>query len=139
MVRWRTRLNRISTLIGDLFFSIISVLVLFYFAQKANYLELRFYLFGGSLLGLLLYLRFISNQVKWFINKILSLIVVIFKTSFCMLATLVTGIGRLLTYIMSFPYGILRWMALLFFRMGEAVGKDKLSRVRIRTSKTPRE
>jgi len=139
MVRWRTGLSRISTLIGDLFFSIISVLVLFYFAQKANYLELRFYLFGGSLLGLLIYLRFISNYVKWLINKILSMIVFAFSSLFCALASLVAGAGSLLTYMMSFPYGILRWMALLFFRMGEAVRKNTLSKLRIRIGKTPRE
>ncbi len=139
MVRWRTGLNRISTLIGDLFFSIFSVFVIFYFAQKANYLELRFYLFGGSLLGLLLYLRFISRQVKQLINKILSMIVFIFRTLFSTLASLVTGLNRLLTYTMSFPYRILRWVALLFFRMGQAIGKDILSRVTLKIGKTPRE
>lgn len=139
MVRWRTGLNRISTLIGDLFFSIFSVFVIFYFAQKANYLELRFYLFGGSLLGLLLYLRFISSQVKQLINKILSMIVFIFRTLSYTLASLVTGVNRLLTYTMSFPYRILRWVALLFFRMGQAIGKDILSRVTLRIGKTPRE
>ena len=139
MVRWRIGLNRISTLIGDLFFSVFSVFVLFYFAQMANYLELRLYLFAGSLFGLLLYLRFISNQVKRLINKILSMIVFIFKTLFYTLASLVTGVSRLLTCMMSFPYRILRWIALLFFRMGQAIGKDTLSRVTLRIGKTPRE
>lgn len=88
---------------------------------------------------MLLYLRFISNQVKWFINKLLSMIVLTFNTFFQTVALLVTGVGRLIAYIMSFPYGILRWLALLLFRIGEAVGKDTISRVRPRISKTPRE
>ncbi|KUO60524.1 MAG: hypothetical protein APF84_06620 [Gracilibacter sp. BRH_c7a] len=139
MVRWRIGLNRISTLIGDLFFSIIALLVLFYFAQTANYLELRFYLFGGSLLGLLLYLRFISRQVKWTINKILSLIAMIFESLFKAIGSIITGVARLLTCLMSFPYGVLRWLALLFFRIVEAMGKDTYSKVRTRIGKTPRE
>ena len=139
ILRWRIGLSRISTFLGDLFFSIIAIVVLFYFAQKANYLEWRFYLFGGSLFGLLLYIRFISRQFKWFINKILNIIVALINVIVGLITSFFMGIARLLTYLMSFPYRILRWMGLLFFRIGEAVAKDTLARLKSRIGKIPRE
>lgn len=139
ILRWRMSLNRVSTLLGDLFFSVISVVVIFYFAQKANYLEFRFYLFGGSLLGLLLYLRFISKYVKWFFNKVLNIIgkMIIFSAN--MVVLLFKSIANLLTYLMSFPYRVLRWLALLLFRMLEAVAGNTLFKVKLKISKRPKE
>ena len=139
MLRWRIGLSRISTLIGDLFFSIISVFVIFYFAQKANYLELRFYLFGGSLLGLLVYISYISKYVKRLINMILNIVSYLANRIYSLLRSLFGGAGSLLSYLMGFPYAILRWLGLLLFRMGEAIGKEAYSRAKVRIGRYPRE
>ena len=63
----------------------------------------------------------------------------IFESLFKAIGSIITGVARLLTCLMSFPYGVLRWLALLFFRIVEAMGKDTYSKVRTRIGKTPRE
>ena len=139
IVRWRIGLSRMLTLIGDLFFSVMAVMVVFYFAQKANYLELRFYLFAGSFLGLMLYLRLISKYFKRILTAIIDIIANSFNTLVFAITTFFKSIIAIIAYIMSFPYGMLRWLGLLLFRMGEAVSKDTYTRVRTRTRRPPPE
>lgn len=138
MIRWRIGLSRISTLIGDLFFSIITVLVIFYFAQRANYLDLRFYLFAGSLLGLLIYIRYISRYIKRIINMVFDLISYIVNTLVGMVQSIFYGAGRFLAFLMSFPYRILRWLGLLCFRIGEAFGKEAYLKAKMKIGKIPK-
>ncbi len=131
--------NKVLTFMGDLFFSIIALLVIYYFAQMANYLELRFYMFLGSLLGLLFYLRFQSNSSKRLFDFILRT-VLYFKTILVILImNTVKAIIRILTLFMSIPYGLLNWFALLLFRFGQALGKESVTKVKGRITKTPRQ
>mgnify|MGYP002407748843 CR=1 FL=1 len=138
-VRWYIGLNRVLTFIGDLAFSFIALLLIYYFAQKANYLELRFYLFGGTLLGLLIYLRFFSPASKKLFRKILKLLTGYKNLVVGLIAIFFKGIARILTLLMSIPYGLLCWFSLLIFRMGEALGKESVTKVKARITKIPRQ
>jgi hypothetical protein len=124
---------------GDLLFSFIALLLIYYFAQKANYLELRFYLFGGALLGLLIYLRFFSLVSQRIFRIILKLLISYKNLVIGLITMVLKGIVRILTLLMSIPYGLLRWFSLLLFRMGEALGKESMTKVKARITKTPRQ
>jgi len=139
IVRWQLGLNRFLTFIGDILFSCGAALIIFYFAQKANYLEFRFYLFLGPLLGLLLYLRILSLPVKklfiYFLKGLAAL-----KNLLKRIVTLFyTAIARLLTMFMSVPYGLLRWFALLLFRFLEALWQELKTGLKLKLSKRPKE
>jgi spore cortex biosynthesis protein YabQ len=138
LVRWRLRLSKVLTFITDLLFSFASLLVIFYFAQKANFLELRFYLFGGCFLGLILYLRFISPASQSVFNIILSLIAGFKKIVYRGIRSFFHACFTILALFMSIPYGILRWFSLLIFRVGEALGKESATKVKTRITKFPR-
>ena len=116
-----------------------ALLILYELAQKANYLEWRFYLFVGSLIGLMLYLFFFSR----FITKIFKTIIELFIRSIEFVINLfkcvIHAIIDLLALLMSVPYGILRWFGLLLFRMSESLGKDSVTKVRGRIYKNPKE
>lgn len=130
MIRWKFRLNKTLTFLGDICFSLLSALILFSFAQKANYLELRFYLFGGALLGLLLYLRLFSKPVKKLLGGLFQLLSRIKKLIVAALGTLFQSIASFLKALMRLPYGSLEWLALLFYRMIEALGREGIRQVR---------
>lgn len=121
IIRWQLGLNRVLTFIGDLLFSFIAILIIFYFAQKANYLEMRFYLFGGALLGLLIYLQFWSSASKKLFKAVLRVITNLKNLLVGIILFICKSLVRFLTLLMSVPYGLLRWFALLLFRMGEAL------------------
>lgn len=139
ILRWRIGLNRFLTFLGDLLFSLLALFIIFAFAQKANYLELRFYLFGGSLLGLLLYLKFVSKITKTIINGIISFIVGTRNFILGMIAAFCRSSIDFLTLLMSIPYGLLRWLSILLYRIGEAFGKESITKIKNRIPKTPRE
>lgn len=139
IIRWHFGINKILTFIGDLLFSLIALLVVFHFAQKANYLELRFYLFGGTLIGLLLYLRLFSPASKRLFKGLLRFLTGFKNLVIGIIATFFKGIIRVLTTLMSIPYGILRWFSILLFRFGEAIGKESVTKVKGKITKTPRE
>lgn len=139
IVRWRMGFSKVLTFIGDLFFSIISLLVIYYCAQMANYLELRFYLFLGSLVGLLFYLRFLSKSSKRLFDMILRTVLYIKAIVIKLIMNTFKTTIEVLTILMSVPYGILNWFALLLFRFGEALGKESVTKVRGRITKTPRQ
>ncbi|RNC28694.1 MAG: hypothetical protein AWM53_01354 [Candidatus Dichloromethanomonas elyunquensis] len=138
IARWRVGLNKILTFMADLFFSFAALLVIFVFAQKANFLELRFYLFGGCLAGLVLYLRFLSSSSKRLFNVIFDIISGIKNLIVKMILRVYFGIKEFLTMLMSIPYGILCWFSMLIFRMAEALGRESVTKVKGRISKTPR-
>lgn len=129
ILRWQLRLNKILTFIGDLLFSLWALGLIYFFAQKANYLELRFYLFLGSLLGVLLYLaifsRVINKMLKMLFRGISAMKTWITRVIFLFFR----GIYHFIAGIMSLPYCVLRRVALLVYRMGEAFSKDSITRV----------
>lgn len=131
--------NKVLTFIGDLFFSIIALLVIYYFAQMANYLELRFYLFLGTLLGLLFYLRFLSKSSKRLFDIILRTVLYMKSILTKMIVQTFRTLIKILTILMRVPYGLLNWFALLLFRFGEALGKESVTKVKGRITKTPRQ
>ncbi|NLP43041.1 MAG: spore cortex biosynthesis protein YabQ [Peptococcaceae bacterium] len=139
IVRWQLGLNKFLTFIGDIFFSCAAVLIIYYFAQKANYLELRFYLFLGSLLGLLLYLRILSSPVKKLIIYLIRGLVTLKNLLKRALIFVFSGIARLLTLFMSVPYGLLRWFSLLLFRILEALWREIKAGLKIKIPKRPKE
>jgi len=130
ILRRRMGLNRILTLLGDLFFSLVSAAVIIFYAYKANYLEFRFYLFGGSLLGLLLYLRYLSPIIKKIYGMILNIISGVFSFIRKIINSVFGIIIDFVTYLMSYPYRLLRWFALLVFRLGQALGRDLLLKLK---------
>lgn len=137
ILRWRFRISKILTFIGDLLFSLFSLLILFYFAQKANYLELRFYLFGGILIGLLLYLRLLSNSSKKLFTIVITLTARLITMIAGIILQVVKGFCKLLALIMSIPYGFLSWFSILIYRIGEALGKNMAGKIRERMDKSP--
>ncbi|MDP4158667.1 MAG: spore cortex biosynthesis protein YabQ [Bacillota bacterium] len=112
--RWQ-RWGRVSTFVGDVLFSLVALLILFRFFERANALAFRFYIIWGSLLGLVLYLRILS---QYFIR---------FFFGFYRVITYITGLIhkgikvpiRGLVVLMRPPYAILHWFSLLVFRIGE--------------------
>ncbi|MDP4125436.1 MAG: spore cortex biosynthesis protein YabQ [Bacillota bacterium] len=112
--RWQ-RWGRVSTFVGDVLFSLVALLILFRFFERANALAFRFYIIWGSLLGLVLYLRILS---QYFIR---------FFFGFYRVITYITGLIhkgmkipiRGLVFLMRPPYAILHWFSLLVFRIGE--------------------
>ncbi len=132
-------LNKILTFLGDLFFSAASLLIIYYFAQKANYLQWRLYLFGGNLLGLIIYLYFFSSYITKIFNGLLELIVGLWNLMIKAVTAFGYGVTNILTLMMAVPYGILRWSGLLFFRIGEAIAKESATKVRARITKNPKQ
>lgn len=129
ILRWQMRFNTILTFIGDLIFSLTALGLIYFFAQKANYLELRFYLFLGSLLGLLLYFAILSRIVIKILKSLVNIFCMIKKAITVAISFLLKSIYTFVAGIMSIPYHILRWFALLTYRIGETLGKDSVTRV----------
>lgn len=130
ILRRRIGFGRILTFLSDLSFSLVSAAIIFYCAHKANYLEFRFYLFGGSLLGLLIYLRFFSPIIKRVYIKVINIITRIFSFIRKIINSFFGIIVYLLTYLMSYPYRLLRWFALLVFRLGQALTYDTMLKIK---------
>ncbi|NLL52603.1 MAG: spore cortex biosynthesis protein YabQ [Peptococcaceae bacterium] len=139
IIRWKMGLNRVITFLGDIFFSLVALLIIFYLAQKANYLEWRFYLFAGSLLGLIMYLILLSRYITKLFNRFLNYIVQLIKLIIKMFEASGRNIINLIAFFMAIPYGILRWIGLLLFRIGESVAVDTATKVRRKTTKNPKQ
>lgn len=119
-LRW----GRISTWVGDLVFSFMALVILFLFFQRANALEFRIYILWGSILGLFLYLRFLS---KGFIKAFFHL----FRLISYLLKLLREGLMipvKGIIILMRPPYAILRWLSFLVYRILEAVFDQPLKR-----------
>ncbi|MHB1405753.1 MAG: spore cortex biosynthesis protein YabQ [Desulfitobacteriaceae bacterium] len=114
--RW-LRWGPILTFGGDILFSFGALIIFLLFLEKANGLAFRFYIFWVSLLGLFLYLRFLSRFVT---HTLLSTLDFILKT-LLWLRSLLRFPYRALVLLMKPPYAILRWLSLLFYRMGEVM------------------
>jgi len=118
-------LGRALTFVGDVLFSLVALLILFRFFERANALAFRFYIIWGSLLGLVLYLKLLSRfSVRCFFG---------FYRVIKYLADLIhMGLQipvRGLILIMRPPYAILLWFSLLLYRIGELILLAPISRI----------
>ena len=107
--------GQVLTFIGDVLFSLVALLILFRFFERANALAFRFYIIWGSLLGLVLYLRLLSRfSVRFYFG---------FYRVLTYLAELIhRGIKipiRGLVLIMRPPYAIVKWFSMLLYRIVE--------------------
>ena len=116
-VRKHLNWGRALTFIGDLLFSLAALALLIYFFLKANALAFRLYIFWGSLLGLFLYSALLSSKITNIFLHVLAFLSWLWHK-------VLIGIKfpfRLLGWIMTPFYAILRWFSLLFFRMGQVL------------------
>lgn len=104
------------TFFSDLLFSAVAFMILAYCFIRANDLAFRFYMAWGSVLGLILYLRFCSRKTTWIILWIMRCLR--YLSRFLVKVLMIPFHG--LRVIMQLPYGVLRWFSLLLFRFGEA-------------------
>ncbi|MFZ3100926.1 MAG: spore cortex biosynthesis protein YabQ [Desulfitobacteriaceae bacterium] len=123
--RWNKWGSR-RTFVGDIFFSLAALVLLFCFFDKANVLAFRFYMLWGSLLGLFIYLRFISIIVLEILFKFYELIHSVIEGLFYLLRLPYRG----LILLMHPLYVILRWAGLLLYRMSEGLLSPQLCRVK---------
>ncbi|MHB8126030.1 MAG: spore cortex biosynthesis protein YabQ [Desulfitobacteriaceae bacterium] len=123
--RWN-KWGSLMTFIGDIFFSLVTLILLFYFFNKANELAFRFYMLWGSLLGLFIYLRFISVVVLRVLFKFYKLVHSVMEGLVLLLRLPYRG---LILGMRPF-YAILRWAGLLLYRMSEVLFSPPLCRAR---------
>lgn len=127
--RWR-KWGQILTFIGDVIFSLFAMVILFYYFQKANALDFRFYIIWGSLLGLGLYLRILSRYSLRFFFGCYRLISFLAQLIYRAIKIPI----RVLTFIMRFPYAVLQWLSVLLYRIVEVILVERVKRVRKRVS-----
>jgi hypothetical protein len=114
--RWRGW-GPVITFGGDIFFSLIAMFILYRLFARANALAFRFYNIWGSLLGLILYLRFFSKYLIRCYFTLYQLITDLAK----LIARGIMVPARGIVLLMRPPYAILRWFSLLFYRIGEHI------------------
>lgn len=122
-LRW----GRVSTWVGDLFFSLIALIILFRFFQRANALDFRIYLLWGSVLGLFLYLRIFGRSL-------IKLYLQFFRFISYLLWLIRQGLKipvRGIQILMRPPYALLRWFSFLIYRIMEAALVQPIRQVRI--------
>ncbi|WP_073026888.1 spore cortex biosynthesis protein YabQ [Desulfosporosinus lacus] len=125
--RWQD-FGQILTFIGDVIFSLISIVILFYFFERANALDFRFYIIWGSLLGLGLYLKIFSVFTLRACFGFYRLISYLAKLIHRSIKIPIRG----LVIIMRPPYAILHWLSLLLYRIGEVILLKRARRVKRR-------
>lgn len=108
--------GRISTWAGDLLFSLVALFILFRFFLRANALDFRIYILWGSVLGLFLYLRFLSKLVIKIYFSLFRMISYFFWLLKEGLKIPVRGVFVL----MRPPYALLRWFSFLIYRILES-------------------
>ena len=108
--------GRISTWAGDLLFSLAALLILFRFFLRAKAVDFRIYILWGSVLGLFLYLRFLSKLI---IKTYLSLFRMI-SYFFWLLKEGLKIPVRGVFVLMRPPYALLRWFSFLIYRILES-------------------
>ena len=120
--------GRILTFIGDVFFSLVAMIILFYFFERANALDFRFYIIWGSLMGLGLYLKVLSRltlRIFFGFYRFISFIGGLIHR----------GIKipiRGLVLIMRPPYAMLYWFGLLLYRITQVVFLERIMRIKRR-------
>ncbi len=122
--------GRVLTFLGDVLFSLVALVILFRFFERANALTFRFYIIWGSLLGLVLYLRLLS---RFFVRFYFGL----YRALNYLAGLIHRGIRipiRGLILIMKPPYAILKWFSLLLYRIAQVFLFEPIVRL-IRTVK----
>ncbi len=114
------------TFIGDIFFSLLALVLLFYFFVKANDLAFRFYMLWGSLLGLFIYMRLISFIVLRILFKFYQFVHSVMEGVLLLLRIPYRG----LILGMRPLYAILRWAGLLLYRIIEVLLSPLLCRAK---------
>lgn len=109
--------GRVLTIIGDIVFSLVALIILFQFFERANALAFRFYIIWGSLLGLILYLRLLSRLSLRILFKLYRVITYLEKLIHRGIKVPIRG----LILIMRPPYAVLHWFSLLLYRIGELI------------------
>jgi len=133
VIRGLLRLKKTGTFVGDIFFFLVLTVVMFIIFMFINYAEVRFYVILGTLLGTLLYFRFLTRigyQAIWrfflLVKKTGSLLFGLLKKLFFV----VTYPLRILFLTISYPVIFLgkgfRRMKKLLGRAGQAVFSFKL-------------
>ncbi|WP_425807863.1 spore cortex biosynthesis protein YabQ [Desulfitobacterium sp. Sab5] len=117
--------GRISTWAGDLLFSLAALFILFRFFLRANALDFRIYILWGSVLGLFLYLRFLSKLI---IKMYLRLFYMI-SYFFWLLKEGAKIPIRGVFVLMRPPYALLRWFSFLIYRILEAFLAQPLKQI----------
>ncbi|MCL1790960.1 MAG: spore cortex biosynthesis protein YabQ [Peptococcaceae bacterium] len=121
MLRREGHWRRMATFAGDLLFSLAVLGILVLVFRKVNYLELRFYPFLASLAGLALYFAVLSSAFRKIFAKLFDAL----QRLGGILSRWTRACFRSLVYacraILAIPYGILRWIGLLVFRILEAM------------------
>jgi spore cortex biosynthesis protein YabQ len=111
---WR-RWGRFRTFAGDMVFSAAALYILFNFLMKANFLAFRFYNIWGSLLGLVLYLKFFSRILVRIYLKILDGFTYLTILLLSWIKIPIRGI----ILVMLPLYKLIQWFSLLLFRILE--------------------
>lgn len=127
-LRYYLKWGRVTTLAGDLLFSLIALVILFYFFQRANALDFRIYILWGSVLGIFLYLRFLSRGL-------VKLYLQFFRLISYLLWLLQEGLKipiRGVYILMRPPYALMRWFSFLIFRILEELLARPLRRTKVR-------
>lgn len=125
--RWKNWGN-VLTFIGDVLFSLIAMVILFYYFERANALDFRFYIIWGSLLGLGIYLRLFSRVV-------LGAFFGFYRFISFLITLIQRGIQipiRGLVLIMRPPYAVLQWLSILLYRIGEVILLRRIVNLKIR-------
>ncbi|HBV86575.1 MAG TPA: spore cortex biosynthesis protein YabQ [Desulfosporosinus sp.] len=120
--------GQILTFIGDVIFSLVAMGILFYFFERANALDFRFYTIWGSLLGLLVYLRILSRFTLRCFFGLYRFISFLAKLIHRSIRIPVRG----LRLIMRPPYALLSWLGLLLYRIGEVILLERIRHVQRR-------
>lgn len=121
IVRWKLKIGRMATFLCDIVFSLLAAFIIIAFATDANNLEVRFYLFLAVIFGLLTYFCLFSKYIKeavFFLTRLINDFYKQFKKIFLVFYKMVRN---LLVGAMWLPYSVLRWFALLVYRIMEAV------------------
>lgn len=124
-LRYWLKWGRISTWAGDLLFSLTALFILFRFFLRANALDFRIYILWGSVLGLFLYLRFLSKLI-------IKLYFRLFHIIAYLLWLLKKGVKipvRGVLVLMRPPYALLRWFSFLIFRILEVFLAQPLKKI----------
>lgn len=120
--------GRVMTIIGDLVFSGITLLLCIEFFLRANELEFRFYTLWGSLLGLIGYMRLFSPLCLKIFRRLFYFI----SAAWRFLLSVIHISVKIVALIVRPFYKVLQWLSLLIFRMLEALLGDSLQKVRVK-------
>lgn len=146
VIRGMVRPKKVFTYLGDLTFWVISTLVVFFMLLIGNWGELRFYVWVGVLVGITVYLRYLSRymlKVFGFLIYIINKTVAFFLKVLGIMWMIISYPFIIIRNIVIIPVGFLgttcfrgfRWINRLADRAIFSPVKIKLSAVKTRIKK----